>query len=188
MTSSQTTPTSMGNAVQGPAAVVVTVGVVSDTHGHLYPQVRQALGGVDHVIHAGDVGSPQVLAELRKIAPVTAVRGNCDLDPWADALPVRAEVELGGARMLVGHVAGRLEGHGDRVKSDPGRFAAVITGHTHMAALERRDGTLYLNPGSAGPGRFGRPRTVARITIRPAAGEGPGASVQIDAEVIVIPS
>ncbi len=170
-------------------AKTVTVGVLSDTHGHLYPRVKQLLMGVDHIVHAGDVGSAQVLAELKTLAPVTAVRGNCDIDTWARALPARAEVELGGVRILVGHIAA-----GPRAKVNPAgrddsaRFAAVITGHSHMAAKETRDGVLHLNPGSAGPRRYGRPRTVARLTILPASTIEPRTHAQLRAEILIVAS
>ena len=158
------------------------VGVISDTHGHLYAEVKRVLEGVDHIIHAGDVGSPQVLTELRGIAPVTAVRGNCDYDSWAQALPVQAELELAGVRILVGHVAAQL-----RTVAPPG-FAVVVTGHSHLAATETRDGILHLNPGSAGPLRFGRPRTVARLTIRPSRGGGASARevARVEAEIVIV--
>ncbi|MFH0916654.1 MAG: metallophosphoesterase family protein [bacterium] len=163
-------------------ARTIIVGVLSDTHGYLYPPVKRLLEGVDHIIHAGDVGSARVLAELRTLAPVTAVRGNCDAEVWAQSLPARAEVDLGEARILVGHVAGRL-----RAEAGDGGFAVVISGHSHLASYEERDGVLYLNPGSAGPRRFGRPRTVARLEIRPRrgaeakkeAGSGPHISATI---------
>lgn len=162
-------------SASSPGSALV-VGVLSDTHGHLYPRVKQLLEGADHIIHAGDIGSAHVLAELRTIAPVTAVRGNCDDGAWAQSLSARAEVELEGARILVGHVAGRLR---DEVtarapEAGPagrsGGFAVVISGHSHLASVEKRGGVLYLNPGSAGPRRFGRPRTVARLEIRPRPG------------------
>jgi len=136
------------------------VGVLSDTHGHLYPEVREALSGVDHIVHAGDVGSPEVLDGLRLIAPVTAVRGNCDHEAWALRLPVRTEIDVGGVRILVSHIAGRpARGAG------PDGATAVVSGHSHMASVETRDDVLYVNPGSAGPRRFGRPRTVALMEI-----------------------
>jgi putative phosphoesterase len=178
------------------AARPVTVGVLSDTHGHLYPSVKQLLAGVDHIIHAGDVGSSQVLAELRSIAPVTAVRGNCDHEPWAQALPVRAEVKLGGVRILVGHIAGQLretlaQSLPGEARHDagctPGRsagYAVVVTGHSHLAAIEERGGALHVNPGSAGPRQFGRSQTVARLTIRPAAAGDLGSETQIGAEIL----
>lgn len=172
-----------------PAAVgKVVVGVVSDTHGHLYPEVKEALQGVDHIIHAGDVGSPHVLEELRAIAPVTAVRGNCDLDSWAHALPTQAEVELGGVRVLVGHIAGRLR---DLERS--GDFSIVVAGHSHVAAVDQSTGALRVNPGSAGPRRFARPRTVGLVTIQARSGEsqrhaggGQAPLAQIDAEIVEV--
>ena len=163
---------------------LTTVGVLSDTHGHLYPEVKQALEGVDHIIHAGDVGSPAVLSALESIAPVTAVRGNCDYDAWAQALPACAEVELGGVRILVGHIASNVHSRVEAERPEPARPEAVITGHTHLAAMETREGTLYLNPGSAGPRRFGRPRTVARVMIRPARGSVAGLRARLEAEIV----
>jgi putative phosphoesterase len=167
--------------VANPLSLVV--GVLSDTHGQLYPEVREMLAGVGHIIHAGDIGSPGVLAGLKALAPVTAVRGNCDLEAWAQSLPVEAEVELGGISILVGHVAGRLRERLAREqsetaafhsagKSDRPRFRVVVTGHTHRVENEERDGVLHLNPGSAGPERFGHPRTLARLSITPAAVAG----------------
>jgi putative phosphoesterase len=171
------------------AATGITVGVLSDTHGHLYPEVKQILAGVDHIIHAGDVGSARVLADLRTLAPVTAVRGNCDLDGWAKALPVRAELDLGGARILVGHIAARLWGLAEAGGHGSGAgYSVVITGHSHLAAIEHREGTVYLNPGSAGPGRFGRSRTVALLTIRPESADGPGCAADVGAEIVIVPS
>jgi putative phosphoesterase len=141
-----------------PAAPLV-VGVLSDTHGNLHTRVAQLLEGVDHIIHAGDVGSAEVLTALRSIAPVIAVRGNCDLGSWADALPARAEVELAGVRIVVAHIAPRPQ------TERGGQPAVVISGHSHIASIQRRDDALYLNPGSAGPRRFGRPRTLALLEI-----------------------
>ncbi len=152
------------------------VGVLSDTHGHLYPEVRAALAGVDHIVHAGDIGSPQVLAELRAMAPVTAVRGNCDYDAWALALPVRAEATLAGARFAVGHVRWQVEAGGF--------IDVVIFGHSHQPLLERRQGVLYLNPGSAGPRRFNRPRSLARVSVvRAQAGDAFGRP-SLEAEIV----
>jgi putative phosphoesterase len=203
-------PSSMDRELSRPAggstASTLTVGVLSDTHGHLYAEVKQALAGVDHIIHAGDVGSAQVLSELRGLAPVTAVRGNCDLDSWANDLPERAVLELGGARILIGHIAARLHGEGGTgpdgaavarsavvaQQDAKGGFAVVITGHTHLAAVERREGILYLNPGSAGPTRFGRPRSIARLTVRPKSSWGPDPDAhgmpRIEAEIVIIRS
>ncbi len=166
------------------------VGVLSDTHGHLYPEVTRLLEGVDHIIHAGDIGSSQVLAALRALAPVTAVRGNCDLEAWASSLPIEAEVELGGVRILVSHIGGRPHDRSARERQAAGvapRTAArvVVSGHTHRPASEERDGVLYLNPGSAGPERFGRSRTMARLVISPPAQAGEPARVGV--EVLVVP-
>jgi uncharacterized protein len=147
----------------------LVVGVLSDTHGHLYPEVVEHLKGVDHILHAGDVGTAEVLRALRSIAPVTAVRGNVDMGGWADALPSRAEVELGGVCIVVGHISPRADGAGRG-----GQPLVVVSGHSHIASEKWSDGVLYLNPGSAGPRRFGRPRTLARLEIWPAREAPPG--------------
>lgn len=184
----------MGGA-QTRAPGEIVVGLVSDTHGHLYPAVRALLEGVDHIIHAGDVGSPQVLAALKAIAPVTAVRGNCDYDEWAESLVAEASVELGGVRILAGHIAGRLRetlarDH-DRAQSrgtgggEHAQIQVVVTGHTHRVQSEQRDGVLYVNPGSAGPERFGHPRTMALLHITPPAQDESPA--QVDVEFFVVP-
>ncbi len=156
----------------------LVVGVVSDTHGHLYPRVARLLEGVDHIIHAGDVGSAEVLRALRSIAPLVAVRGNCDLDVWADALPPRAELELAGVRIVVGHIAPRPESGGD------GRVMVVVSGHSHVARLEQQGPVLYLNPGSAGPRRFGRPRTIAQLEIWAPTGTELGGSPRVTAHIL----
>ncbi len=149
--------------------------------------------GVDHIIHAGDVGSSQVLTELKAIAPVTAVRGNCDLEAWAQMLPTEAELEMGGIRILVGHIAGRLRDRLARIPGapDPSAVRVVVTGHTHRVESEERDGVLHLNPGSAGPERFGHPRTVARLSVAPLV-EGqkhdPGrVSTRVEVEIAIVP-
>jgi putative phosphoesterase len=149
----------------------LVVGVISDTHGHLYPEVKELLAGVDHIIHAGDVCTPSLLSELRAIAPLTVVRGNCDAGPWADAIPVRAELELGGARILIGHIGGRLREEAASRGSGRGGVDVVISGHSHQALVEQKDGVLYVNPGSAGPRRYGRPRTMAFLRIAPDSAE-----------------
>jgi putative phosphoesterase len=163
----------------------LVIGVLSDTHGQLYPQVMRLLEGVDHIIHAGDVGSPEVLRALRTLAPVTAVRGNVDVGGWADALPSRAEVELGGVCVVVGHVAPRRDGAGRA-----GRPLVVVAGHSHVPLVEQREDGLYLNPGSAGPRRFGRPRTIARLEIQSPsegkAGGRPDGVPRVTAEIITV--
>ncbi len=136
------------------------VGVISDTHGLLRPEAVEALRGVKLIVHAGDIGGPQVLAGLRRIAPVHAVRGNTDREEWARQLPQTEVVNMGGVRLYILHELFALD-------LDPAAagFQAVIFGHSHKPHLERRDGVLYLNPGSAGPRRFSLPVTVARLQV-----------------------
>lgn len=172
------------------------VGVISDTHNHLYSDVKELLEGVDHIIHAGDVCSPGVLSELRAIAPLTVVRGNCDAGAWAEDLPVRAEIELDGVRILVGHIGGRLREEAaaratvgatapTEGRSGP-RVDVVVFGHSHQVLEERKDGILYLNPGSAGPRRYGRPRTMAFIRIEPDGRAGADAAGRASANLVVV--
>jgi hypothetical protein len=136
------------------------IGVISDTHGLLRPQAVEALRGCEKLIHAGDVGRSQVLETLRRLAPVFAVRGNTDTDEWAEALPETDVVEALGRRIYLLHDVERLD-------LDPGAagFGAVIFGHSHRPEIRRRDGVLYLNPGSAGPRRFDLPISVARLRL-----------------------
>ena len=136
------------------------VGVISDTHGLLRPQAVEALRGSDVILHAGDVGPPEILEQLRAMAPTTAVRGNVDTAVWATALRHAEVVEAGGLQLYMLHDRAALD-------LDPraAGFAAVISGHTHRAIAEVRDGVLFLNPGSAGPRRFTLPVTLARLTI-----------------------
>jgi putative phosphoesterase len=140
--------------------VPVTVGVISDTHGLLRPQALQALRGSDLILHAGDVGSREVLDALRTIAPTTAIRGNVDTAIWATALPATDVVSVAGVEIYMLHDRAALD-------LDPraAGFAAVVFGHTHRPGAEVRNGVLFLNPGSAGPRRFSLPVTVARLTI-----------------------
>lgn len=143
-----------------PAGSRVTVGVISDTHGLLRDAAVEALRGVDHIVHGGDVGNPRILDRLGALAPVTAVRGNVDLDPWAERLPRTAEVELAGAWFHVLHIL-------DYIDLDPAGagFHVVVHGHSHHASIESRNGVLYVNPGSAGPRRFRLPVTLALLDI-----------------------
>ena len=136
------------------------VGVISDTHGLLRPEALAALQGCDYIIHAGDVGDPEILAQLATIAPLTAVRGNVDREKWARELPATNVLEVGTAVIYVLHDVSRLD-------LDPGsaRFAAVIFGHSHRPSREMRNGVLFFNPGAAGPRRFSLPVTVGRLRI-----------------------
>jgi len=147
-----------------------TVGVISDTHGLLRPEALAALRGVDYIIHAGDIGEPAILAQLGAIAPVTAVRGNVDLEPWAQKIPVSNVLEIGNAGIYVLHNLNQLD-----LNPKAEGFAAVVSGHTHQPKQEMRDGVLYFNPGSAGPRRFKLPVTVGRLRIQ---------GMRIESEVI----
>jgi putative phosphoesterase len=138
----------------------ISVGVISDTHGLLRPEAVAALHASDLIIHAGDVGDPQILERLRAIAPTFAVRGNVDTSPWAETLPLTDVVEVGGLQFYVLHNLADLD-----LDPGPAGFAAVITGHTHRPHVDRRRDVLYLNPGSAGPRRFSLPIAVARLEV-----------------------
>jgi uncharacterized protein len=136
------------------------LGVISDTHGLLRPEALHVLRASDVIVHAGDVGSPQVLRGLEELAPVIAVRGNNDRGPWAADLPLTESLELGRASIYVLHDVNELD-------LDPraAGFSVVISGHSHQPRCEERDGVLYFNPGSAGPRRFRLPISVGRIAI-----------------------
>ncbi|MBM4273081.1 MAG: metallophosphoesterase family protein [Deltaproteobacteria bacterium] len=136
------------------------LGVISDTHGLLRPEAVKVLSGSDLIIHAGDIGDPEILEALRRLGPVAAVRGNMDKAPWAGNLPATEVVEAGAARLYVLHELFALD-------LDPAAagFAGVIFGHTHEPALFRKDGVLFLNPGSAGPKRFAHPVSLALLHV-----------------------
>jgi putative phosphoesterase len=141
-----------------PPAMIV--GVISDTHGLLRPQAIAALQGCDRIIHAGDIGSAQILDQLAAIAPLDAVRGNNDLDaPWARELPDCLRLDLNGWRVLLAHDIA------DVAISVDDRIDLVITGHSHKPGIEWRDERLYLNPGSAGRRRFKLPVTLALLEV-----------------------
>ena len=142
------------------AGAVLRIGVISDTHGLLRPQVEQRLAGVAHIIHAGDIGRPEVIAGLRRIAPVTAIRGNVDTGDWAERHPDTHTVRLGGRSIYVLHDLQELQ-------LDPASHGVdvVISGHSHRPRIETIDGVLYLNPGSAGPRRFNLPVTLATLEL-----------------------
>jgi len=136
------------------------IGVISDTHGLLRPEAAVALRGSERILHAGDVGDRAILDELRRIAPVTAVRGNTDRGALGYELKPFELVEIEGARIYMLHDAGDLD-------FDPrsAGIAVVISGHTHAPVITEHAGVLYLNPGSAGPRRFRLPVTVAILTL-----------------------
>jgi uncharacterized protein len=124
------------------------------------PQALAALDGAELIVHAGDVGDPQILAQLHAIAPTTAVRGNIDTGAWAASLPMTAVVEVGDVHLYVLHDLAALD-----LDPKAAGLAAVISGHTHRPAAQVRNGVLYLNPGSAGPRRFTLPIAVARLEV-----------------------
>ncbi|MGH8557656.1 MAG: metallophosphoesterase family protein [Methylococcales bacterium] len=138
-----------------------TLGIISDTHGLVRPEVHRVLDGCDLIIHAGDIGKAEVLDELRHIAPVVAVRGNVDKGAWADALPDFEVIEHRGRFFYVLHDVNTLD-------LDPlaAGFDAVIAGHSHIPRNEKKDGLLYFNPGSAGPRRFKLPIGLGKIHLQ----------------------
>ncbi|MFA5516262.1 MAG: metallophosphoesterase family protein [Desulfuromonadales bacterium] len=137
------------------------VGVVSDTHGLLRPEAVDILRGADLILHAGDIGGPQVLSALEALAPVVAVRGNVDTDAWSMRLPVTEMVELGAVTLYLLHDFARLD-------LDPvaAGVQAIVSGHSHQPAMRQSNGVLYLNPGSIGPRRFRLPISLALLRIR----------------------
>jgi len=136
------------------------VGVISDTHGLLRPEALAALAGVDHILHAGDVGGMEILDMLGLLAPVTAIRGNVDGAGPCAALPATELLELGGCLVYMVHALQWMD-----VKPEAAGIGLVVVGHSHRASVEMRNGVLYLNPGSAGPRRFALPVSVARVRI-----------------------
>ncbi|HUL34549.1 MAG TPA: metallophosphoesterase family protein [Candidatus Eisenbacteria bacterium] len=136
------------------------LGILSDTHGLLRPEVLQALRGAEMILHAGDVGDPKILSRLKTIAPVFAVRGNVDTEAWAEELPHSTIVEAGGLNFYLLHNLQHLD-----LKPEAAGIHAVISGHTHQPEQRERAGVLYLNPGSAGPRRFHLPVTLAILEI-----------------------
>jgi putative phosphoesterase len=139
---------------------MTVIGVISDTHGLLRAEAVEALRGAELILHAGDVGAPAVLEGLRKLAPVTVVRGNVDGGAWAREIPQSEVVEIEGVSIYMLHILAELD-----LKPDAAGFAAVIYGHSHEPASEVRNGVLYFNPGSAGPRRFKLPVTVGKLVV-----------------------
>jgi len=136
------------------------IGVISDTHGLLRREAVDALRGAEHILHAGDVGSPEILETLASIVPVTAIRGNVDTQPWARKLPQTEVVEIGGVTIYMLHDLARLD-----LKPEAAGISAVVHGHSHQPKIEERNGVIYFNPGSAGPRRFRLPVSVGRLVI-----------------------
>jgi len=136
------------------------VGIISDTHGLLRPEAVELLRGSEHIIHAGDIGSPEIIPALEKIAPVTAIRGNVDTQPWARRFAKTEVTEVAGLHIYVIHDVNALD-----LNPRAAGFAAVISGHSHQPEQEMKDGVLYFNPGSAGPRRFSLPVSIGRLEI-----------------------
>jgi len=142
------------------AFVARRIGLISDTHGLLRPEALHALQGSELILHAGDVGKPEILDALRAVAPVVAIRGNVDNGAWASALPATEAIETEFALIYMLHDVNALD-------LDPvaAGFQVIISGHSHKPARSQRAGVLYINPGSAGPKRFSLPTTIARLDL-----------------------
>jgi putative phosphoesterase len=136
------------------------IGLISDTHGLLREEALRALSGSELIVHAGDVGKPEILDALRKLAPVIAVRGNVDTAEWARVLPVTAVADAGAVQIYVLHDVKALD-----LNPAAAGFHVVVSGHSHQFGRSERSGVLYINPGSAGPRRFQLPITVARLEL-----------------------
>ncbi len=138
----------------------ISIGLIADTHGLLRPEAIEALKGSDFIVHAGDIGGPEVLAGLSRLAPLTAIRGNVDRGSWASALPDNEVLQAGAAFIFVIHDIAELD-------LDPGAagFQVVVSGHSHQPGRREKDGVLFVNPGSAGPRRFKLPISVGRLWI-----------------------
>jgi putative phosphoesterase len=141
--------------------LTATIGVISDTHGLLRSEALAALQGSDYIIHAGDIGDPQILDQLAAIAPVTAVRGNVDHDAWARKIPATNILVIGELSIYALHSLSELD-----LKPEAAGFAAVVYGHSHEPTQELRNGVLFFNPGSAGPRRFQLPVSVGRLLVK----------------------
>jgi uncharacterized protein len=136
------------------------VGLISDTHGLVRPEAVDFLRGSDCIVHAGDIGDAQVLEELRRLAPLTAVRGNNDKGPWAKSIAETEVLQVGDVSIYVLHDLSELD-------LDPiaAGFQVVVSGHSHNPRIEERDGVLYVNPGSSGPRRFKLPIAVGELQV-----------------------
>ena len=138
-----------------------TIGAISDTHGLLRPRALAALQGSDLIVHAGDIGSPDVIKALRDLAPVFAVRGNVDRDAWAERFPKTQVVEVGGVFLYVLHDVNELD-----LDLVAAKFRVLVSGHSHRPSVTQDRGILFLNPGSAGRRRFRLPVTVAKLVVQ----------------------
>jgi putative phosphoesterase len=139
---------------------MLRIGLVSDTHGLLWPQAKSFLSGCDHIIHAGDICDPAILEQLAAMAPLTAVRGNNDSGAWARHLKHMALVTLDQVTICVIHDLNELN-----LDSNREGIRVVVSGHSHKPSAQERDGVLYINPGSAGPRRFKLPIAAGELVV-----------------------
>lgn len=143
------------------------VGVISDTHGLLRPEVAKTFREVEIILHAGDIGSAEVLEQLRTIAPVVAVRGNNDKDDWARGIPETEVTQVGSVQIYMLHDLKEID-----LSPAAAGFQVVVSGHSHKPSIEQRGEVLFINPGSAGPRRFKLPVSVARLVVTGARASG----------------
>lgn len=141
-------------------ATALRVGLISDTHGLLRPQATAFLQGCDHILHGGDIGGPEILEQLRAVAPVSAVRGNNDTHAWAASLPQTRLLELAGVKLYLIHNLDDLE-----LDPSAAGVQVIVSGHSHRPCVRERGGVIYVNPGSAGPRRFKLPISIAELEI-----------------------
>ena len=139
---------------------MLRIGLISDTHGLLRPEAVAFLRGCDHIIHGGDIGSAGIIAELAKLAPVTAVRGNNDLGAWADSLRETERVQLGEVGIYAIHDLAQLD-----IEPAAAGIRVVISGHSHKPRVDEREGVIFVNPGSAGRRRFKLPISVGELIL-----------------------
>ena len=136
------------------------IGLISDTHGLLRPEAVEFLKGSDHIIHAGDIGTQEVIDKLAQLAPVTAVRGNNDRGRWAESIPENEFIELAGINLYVIHDMGELD-----IDPEAADVKVVVNGHSHIPLVEQRGAILYANPGTSGPRRFKLPVAAGEVVI-----------------------
>jgi len=155
----------------------IVIGVISDTHGLLRPDALAALQGSNYIVHAGDIGDPDILTRLKEIAPVTAIRGNVDCEAWARKMPETNVLEVGGVSIYILHNLAALE-----LKPEAAGFSAVIYGHTHVPKQEVKNKVLYFNPGAAGPRRFKLPISVGKMIVENGSIQGHTINLDIPAQ------
>lgn len=151
-------------ATQQTSKIGTQVGLISDTHGLLRPEAIEALKGSDLILHAGDIGKPEILTALKQLAPVIAVRGNNDRGAWVDVIPEQQTITIEKVGVHLLHIGQQLT-----LNPKTANFQVVISGHSHKPRIVEQEGVLYVNPGSAGPRRFKLPISVGRLQINGAA-------------------